>query len=57
MEEAGGGDRFTEGEAASGEDDDSPEEIVEVFFREDASAEESDHWDDSDDAHVAEDVF
>ena len=57
MEETGRGDSFTKGEAACGEDDDSPEEIVEVFFGQDASAKESDHRDDSDDAHVAEDVF
>ena len=48
---------FTQREAARGEDDDGPEEIVEVFFGEDACAEEEDEGDDGYDAHVAEDVF
>ena len=57
MKESGGGNSFAEGEATGGEDDDGPEEIVEVFFGEDAGAEEGEHGDDGDDAHVAEDVF
>jgi len=57
VEEARGVDGFAEGEAAGCEDDDGPEEVVEVFFCEDAGAEEEGEWDDGYDAHVAEDVF
>ena len=57
LEEAGGVDGFTEGEPAGGEDDDGPEEVVEVVLGEDAGAEEEDDGDDGDNAHVAEDVF
>lgn len=53
-EEAGGGDGFAEGEAAGGQDDDGPEEVVEVFFGEDSRAEEGEEGEDGDDAHVAE---
>jgi len=57
VQQAGRGDGFAEGEAAGCEDYDGPEEVIEVFFREDAGAEEGDHGDDSYDAHVAEDVL
>lgn len=57
MEEAGGGDGLAEGEAAGGEDDDGPQEVVEVFLGEDSRAEEQGHGDDGHDAHVAEDAF
>ena len=57
VEETGGGDGFAEREAASGEDDDGPEEVVEVFFCQDAGAEEEDERDDGHDAHVSEDVL
>ena len=57
VQEAGGGDGLAEREAARGQDDDGPEEIVEVFLGEDAGAEEEGHRDDGYDAHVAEDPF
>lgn len=55
VQQAGGVDGFAEGEAAGSEDDDSPEEVVEVFLGEDAGAEEDDEGDDGYNAHVAED--
>ena len=57
VQEAGGGDGLAEGEAAGGEDDDGPEEVVEVFLGQDAGAEEEDERDDGHDAHVAKDVL
>ena len=57
MQESGRRDRFSEGEPSGGEDDDGPEEVVEVFFGEDAGAEEKDNRDDGDGAHVAEHVL
>ena len=57
MQQTRGTDRSPERQAARREDDDRPEEVVEVFFREDARAEEEDQWDDGDDAHVAEDAL
>ena len=54
VEEAGRVDCFAERETARGQDDDCPEEVVEVFFCQDAGAEEEDDGDDGDDAHVAE---
>lgn len=57
VQQARGGDGFAQGQAASGQDDDGPEEIVEVFLGQDAGAEEGDDGQDGDDAHVAEDVF
>ena len=54
MQKARARDGFAERETTSGENDDGPEEIVEVFFGEYAGAEEEDDWDDGDDAHVAE---
>ncbi len=57
VQETGAGNRFAEGEASGGEDDDGPEEVVKVFFGEDAGAEEEDDGNDGDDAHIAEDAF
>lgn len=57
VEQTGGVDGFAESEAAGGEDDDGPQEVVEVFFGEDAGSEEEHERDDGYDAHVAEDVF
>lgn len=57
VQEARAVDGFAEGEAAGCEDDDGPEEVVEVFFGEDAGAEEEDEGDDGYDAHVAEYVL
>jgi hypothetical protein len=57
VQQSGRVDRLSEREAASCEDDDGPEEVVEVFLCEDAGAEEEDERDDGHDAHVAEDVF
>ena len=57
MQESGTRDGFAEGEAAGGEDDDGPEEVVEVFFGENTSAEEKDDGYDGHDAHVPKDVF
>lgn len=57
MQQPGGSDRFSEGQAAGGEDDDRPEEVVEIFLCEDAGAEEHDHRDDGHDAHIAENAF
>lgn len=54
MEQARGGDGLAKREAARRQDDNGPEKVVEVFFRQDAGAEEEYHWDDGDDAHVAE---
>lgn len=55
VEQAGAVDGFAERETAGGEDDDGPEEVVEVLLGEDAGAEEEHDGDDGDDAHVAED--
>ena len=57
MQEARGGDGLAEREAAGGEDDDGPEEIVEVLFGQDSRAEKEDERDDGHDAHVSKDVF
>ena len=57
VQQPGAGDGFAETQPAGGEDDDGPEEIIKVFFGEDAGAEEEDDGDDGDDAHVAEDGF
>lgn len=57
MQQTRRGDCFAEREAAGSEDDDGPEEIVEVFLGENARAEEGDHGDDGYNAHVAEDAF
>ena len=57
VQEAGGGDGLAKGETTGCEDDDGPEEIVEVFLGEDAGAEEQGHGDDGDNAHVAKDAF
>lgn len=54
MQQARGADCGAEREAAGSEDDDGPEEVVEVLFCEDAGAEEKYDGDDGDDAHVAE---
>lgn len=53
MEQSGGVDRFAEGETTGGENDDCPEEIVEVFFGKNAGAEEQDERNDCNDSHVA----
>lgn len=50
-------DSFAEGKAAGGEDDDGPEEVIEVFFSEDAGSEEEDDGDDGHDAHISKDLF
>ncbi len=57
MEQSGGGDGFAKGKTAGSEDDDGPEKVVEVFFGEDTSAEEKDHWDECHNSHVSEDAF
>lgn len=57
VKETRGGDGLAEGEAPRGEDDDGPEEVVEVLLGEDAGAEKEGHGDDGHDAHVAEDAL
>ena len=57
MEKTGGRDCFSEREPSSGQDDDCPQEIVEVLFRQDASSEEKRQRDDGNNAHVAKDAF
>ena len=57
VQQARGRDGFPEREPAGSEDDDGPEEIVEVFLRQDAGPKKENHRDDGDDAHVAEDAF
>lgn len=57
MQQAGGRNGFTEGKTTSGEDDDCPEEVIEVLLCEDAGAEEENHGDDGYNAHVSEDAF
>lgn len=57
VQEAAGLDGFAEGEAAGGQDDDGPGEVVEVLLGQDADAEEDDDGQDGDDAHVAERAF
>ena len=56
-QETGGCDGLAETEASGRQDDDSPEEVVEVLFGEDASAKEQDHGNDGDDAHVSKSVL
>lgn len=48
---------FAERETAGREDDDGPEEIIEIFFRQYSRAEEEDDGDDGYDAHIAKDSF
>lgn len=57
VQEARAVDGLAEREAAGGQDDDGPQEVVEVLLGEDAGAEEQDDRDDGDHAHVAEDVL
>lgn len=57
MQEAGGLDGFAERETASGENDDGPEEIVEVFLGQDSGTEEEHDRYYGDDSHVAKDVL
>ncbi len=54
MKKPRGIDCFTEGKATGREDDDRPEEVIEVFFREDTGTEEENERDDSNDAHITE---
>jgi len=56
VQQARRADGLAERQAARRQDDDGPQEVVEVLFGEDAGAEEEHQWDDGDDAHVAEDV-
>ena len=50
-------DGFAKHQSARSEDDNGPEKIVEVFFRQNSCAEEKHDWDDSNDAHVAKDAI
>ena len=52
VQQAGAGDGVAEGEAAGGEDDDCPEEVVEVLLCQDARPEKQDERDDGQHAHV-----
>lgn len=54
VEEAGGGDGFSERETTACEHDDGPKEVVEVFLGEDARAKECREGDNSNDAHIAQ---
>lgn len=57
MQKPGGCHSFPKTKSAGGQNDDGPQEIVEVFFIKDASSEEQNHGDDSDHTHVAEDML
>lgn len=57
VQKAGRGDRFPEAETTSCENNNGPEEIVEVLLREDAGSEEEDDRDDRNDSHITECVL
>ena len=54
MEESTRGDGFAKGKSTCSEDDDGPEEIVEIFFGEDTSSKKEHERDDGNDTHVSE---
>jgi len=56
VQQARRADGLAERQAARRQDDDGPQEVVEVLFCEDAGAEKQNERDDGDDAHVAEDA-
>ena len=53
LKEPGGGDSFAKRKTACCEDDDGPEEVVEIFFGENPSTEEQDQGYNGNDAHIA----
>lgn len=57
VEEARRVDGFSESKTASGQDDDGPEEVIEVFFGKNASAKEENDRDDGDNTHVTENAL
>lgn len=57
MEKTGRVDGLAERQASSGENDDGPEEVVEVLLRKDARSKEQHKRDDSHNTHVTEDVL
>lgn len=57
MEETRRVDRLAKGQATGSEDDDGPQEVVEVLLSEDTSSEEQHKRDDGHDTHVAKDVL
>ena len=57
MQETGRVDCLSKGKTACSEDDNSPQEVVEVLFSQNAGTEKEDDRDDSDHAHVAKDTL
>ena len=57
MQETRRVDCLSKSQTACSEDDDGPQEVVEVFFGQNAGTEEEDDRDNSHHAHIAEDAF
>ena len=57
MQETGRVDCLSKSQTACSEDDDGPQEVVEVFFGQNAGTEEEDDRDNSHHTHIAEDAF
>ena len=57
MQQAGTIHCLAQSQTASGQDDYRPQEVIEVFFRQDTSAEEENYWNDRNNAHVSEEAF
>lgn len=57
VEQTRGVDGFAKGQTTSSEDNDGPQEVVEVFLRKNAGTEEQHKRNDGHNAHVAEDIL
>lgn len=57
VQETRRGDGFAKRQATSGKNNNSPQEVIKVFLREDASAKEEDNGYDGHDTHVSKDIL
>ena len=57
MQQAGAIHSLSKRQATSSQDNDGPQEIIEIFFSQDTRTEEQENRDDSNDTHISKDSF